>query len=59
MLIEQQHEDVNINQLFHDGDPYHIETSPLIRRANQRTGFYMTGISVMKDLNTEHLAKSW
>ena len=27
---------------------YHIETSPLICRANQWTGSYMAGISVMK-----------
>ena len=28
------------NELFHDGGPYHIETSPLICSANQWTGFY-------------------
>ena len=27
------------NELFHDGGPYHIETSPLICSANQWTGF--------------------
>ena len=27
---------------------YHIETSPLICTANQWTGFYMIGASVMK-----------
>ena len=27
-----------------------METSPLVYRANQQTGFYMTGISVMKEL---------
>ena len=31
--------------------PYHIETSPLICRANQWTGFYMRGTSVMKELS--------
>ena len=30
---------------------HHIETSPLICRTNQWTGFYMIGISVMKELN--------
>ena len=30
-----------IAQLFHDGGRYHIETSPLICRANQWTGVYM------------------
>ena len=44
----------------HDGDRYHIETSPLICgaetsplicRANQWTGFYMITASVMKELN--------
>ena len=29
---------------------YHIETSPLIYGANQWTGFYMIGTSVMKEL---------
>ena len=36
--------------LFRDKGPYHIETSPLICRANQWTGFYMIGTSVMKEL---------
>ena len=44
------------DQLFHDGGPYHMETSPLISRTNQWTGFYMIGISVMKELN-EYLLK--
>ena len=30
---------------------HHIETSPLICRTNQWTGFYMIGTSVMKELN--------
>ena len=37
--------------LFHDGDRYHIETSPLICRANQLTGLYMIMAPVMKELN--------
>ena len=32
------------------GGPYHTETSPLIWRENQWTGFYMTETSVMKEL---------
>ena len=39
------------SKLFHDGDPYHIETSPLIYFSNQWTGFYMIATSVMKELN--------
>ena len=35
--------------LFHDGDPYHIETRPLISRTNQWTGFYTTEEFVMKE----------
>ena len=35
-------------QLFHEGGPYHIETSPLNCFANQWTGFYMMGTSAMK-----------
>ena len=37
-------------QLFHDGGLYHKETSQLIFRANQRTGSYMIGTSVMNEL---------
>ena len=40
-------------QLFHDGDPHHIEPSPLICTANQWTGIYMTGTSVMKELTSQ------
>ena len=42
--------DAVIDQLFHDGDRYHIETSPLICSENQWTGFYMITASVMKVL---------
>ena len=28
---------------FHDVDPYHIETTPMICRANQWAGFYLIG----------------
>ena len=38
--------------LFHDSDRYHIETSLLIYRGNQWTGFYMITTSVMKGLMT-------
>ena len=38
-------------QLFHDGGLYDIETSSLICSADQWTGFYIIGISVMKELN--------
>ena len=34
-----------------DEGPYHLETSPLIWRANQGTGFYVVVTSVMKQLN--------
>ena len=37
-------------KLFRGGGPYHIETSPLICSANQWSGFYMIGTSVMKEL---------
>ena len=38
-------------KLFQDGGPYLIETIALICSANQWTGFYMIGTSVMKELN--------
>ena len=40
-------------ELFHDGGRYHIETSPLICRANQWTGFYMISAFVMKELKQD------
>ena len=47
-------------KLAHDGGPYHVETSPLFCRANQRTGFYMTGTFVMKELkSTKNLLKCY
>ena len=38
--------------------PYHIETSPMICRANQRIGFYMIGASVMKELKQNFIKLS-
>ena len=35
---------------FHIGGCYHIETSPLICRVSQWTGFYMIATSFMKEL---------
>ena len=35
---------------LYDGNSHHIETSPLICRTNQWTGFYMMGTFVMKEL---------
>ena len=37
-------------ELFQDGGPCNLETSPLICSANQWTGFYMFGTSVIKEL---------
>ena len=37
-------------QPFHVGGRYHIETSPLLCKANQWTGFYMISASVVKTL---------
>ena len=45
----------NFNCNFYEKAFYHIETSPLIRRANQWTGFYIIGASVIKKLITERL----
>ena len=45
-----------ILEFFHDGGPYHIETSTLICKTNQWTGFYMIGTSVVKELNCK---KNW
>ena len=40
--------------LFHDGGPYHIETSPLISSATVETGFYIIVSSVMKGLKVTY-----
>ena len=37
-------------KFFHDGGPYHIETSPLNCKAKQWTGFFMIGTSIIKEL---------
>ena len=47
-----------MDELFHDGGPYHIETSPMICRANQWTDFYMIGTSVMKELIPQNISVS-
>ena len=44
-----------IHQLFHDKGLFHIETTPLICRANQWTGVYMIGTSVVKELTEKPL----
>ena len=38
-------------QLLYDGGPFHKETSSLICSANQWTGVYIIGASVIKELN--------
>ena len=38
------------SQLFYDGGPYHVETSPMIWRTNQWTGFYVIGMSFKIEL---------
>ena len=40
-------------ELFHDGDPYHIQTYSLISSANQQTSFQMIRTSVTKFLPHE------
>ena len=37
--------------LPHDGAPYHKETSSMICKTNQWSGFYIIGASVMKRVN--------
>ena len=44
-----------VNQLFHDGCPCHIETSPWICIGNSWTGFYIR-TSVMEELNSGNIA---
>ena len=41
-----EYDEWRVSELSHDGGPYHIETSPLIWRVNERTGFYTTGTLV-------------
>ena len=42
-------------KLFHDGVHYHIETSLLICRTNEWTGFCMIGTSFIQEIKT----KTW
>ena len=41
---------------FHGEGLYHIETSPLICRANQWTGFYLIKAAVVKELNSANFS---
>ena len=50
IIVKICHSPSNINQLFHVGGRYHIETSPLICSAIQWTSFYMITASVIKEL---------
>ena len=43
---------------LYNGGPYPTETSQVICRANQWTGFYMIGTSVMKELNNQVIVKN-
>ena len=47
------------SSFFHDGSPYRTETSPLICSGNQRTGFYMIGTSLMKELKASLISTSY
>ena len=40
----------SVDLFFYAGDPYHVETSPLVFSSNQWTGFLMIRTSVMKVL---------
>ena len=43
-------EGVHIGYLLHDEGPYHVEISSLICSASQLNGFYVIGISVIKEV---------
>ena len=51
--IRPRPQEISKQKVFHDGDPYYIETTPLIFTANQWTDFYMIGTSVMKELKAK------
>ena len=56
ILKEKWSKSINMaNQLFPDGGPYNIETSPLICRANQWISFYMIWTSVIEELTAKSL----
>ena len=52
-ILRCSHINVISAELFHDGRPYYIETSPLICSADQWTGFYMIGKPVINKLNDD------
>ena len=47
---------ISVPLTLHDGGRYHIETSTLICKSNQWTGFYMITATVMKELNINHMS---
>ena len=51
MFWKHDEEVLKKSYFCHDRGPYHIETSPMICRDDQWTGFYMIGISVMKEFS--------
>ena len=44
-------------ELFHDGGPHQVETSPLICSTNQWTGFYLIETSIMKKVYSTDMTK--
>ena len=54
ILKEKWSKSINMtNQLFPDGGPYNIETSPLICIEKEWVGFYSIGTSVVKESNVK------
>ena len=51
MKVENYYPFINFLWLFHDGCPYHIETSSIICSANQWTGLHLIETSIMKQSN--------
>ena len=50
VIDQSQNHFMIVTQLFHDGDSYHIEISPLICRTNRWVGFCMIGASAIMEL---------
>ena len=46
-------------QLFHDGGPYQIETSPLICRANERTGWFLYDRDLRHERVRSNITETW
>ena len=58
LTLQQANKHTSTTEDKNDEGPYHIEISSLIGSANQFTGFYKIGTSIMKELISNNFSKN-